>query len=148
MASKVVPLRENQADIAPYDHNTRQQDGNPEAGAKAEVPAVKKRKRARKGWYLPATAWPEFAVVVASGVSGRSLGLWCAIRMQAKVEKKPWVRVRTPLQESLGFDNRAAPSRAVAELEKHGFIQVERRPGRAPLVRLVPQRAGDGEDDG
>jgi hypothetical protein len=148
MASKIVPLRKNQADIGAYDHNTRRQDGNSEAGAGTEKPTARKRKRVPKNLYLPATAWPEFAAVVASGVSARSIGLWGAIRMQAKVENHLWVRVRTHIRESLGFDNRAAHSRAVAELEKHGLIQVERRPGHAPLVRLVPQRAGEGEDDG
>jgi hypothetical protein len=113
--------------------------------AKVATAATRKRQRARKGLFLPATAWPEFAAVVASGVSARSIGLWGAIRMQAKLEGQPWVRIRTHLRESLGFRNRAAHSRAVAELEKHGFIEVERRPGYAPRVRLVPQRTGDDE---
>ena len=30
--------------------------------------------------------------------------------------------------------------RAVAELERAGLIEVQRRKGYAPLVRLVPQR--------
>ena len=51
---------------------------------------------------------------------------------------------RTHLRGSLGFTNRAAHSRAVAELERLGLIEVRRRKGYAPLVRLVPQRAGEG----
>ena len=92
---------------------------------------------------MPSTAWPELAAVVAAGVSGRSVGLWLAIRMQAKLERREWVRVRTHLRHSLGFTNRAAHSRAVAELERLGFIEVRRRTGYAPLVRLVPQRTGE-----
>ena len=72
-------------------------------------------------------------------MSGRAVGLWLAIRMQAKLEGRPWVRVRTHLRESLGFNNRAAHSRAVAELERAGLIEVQRRKGYAPLVRLVPE---------
>jgi hypothetical protein len=87
---------------------------------------------------VPSTAWPELAAVVAAGVSGRSVGLWLAIRMQAKLERREWVRVRTHLRRSLGFTNRAAHSRAVAALERLGFIEVRRRKGYAPLVRLVP----------
>jgi hypothetical protein len=63
-----------------------------------------------------------------------------------KLEGTDWVRVRTHLRESLGFDNRAAHSRAVTELERAGLIEVRRRKGYAPLVRLVPRRAGDGGD--
>jgi hypothetical protein len=35
------------------------------------------------------------------------VGLWLAIRMQARLEGRPWVRVGTYLRESLGFNNRA-----------------------------------------
>jgi hypothetical protein len=69
--------------------------------------------------------------------------------MQARLEGQEWVRVRTHLRESLGFNNRAAHSRAVTELERAGLIEVRRRKGYAPLVRLVPRRAvGEGEGDG
>ncbi len=98
----------------------------------------------RQRLFVPSTAWPELAAVVAAGVSGRSVGLWLAIRMQARLERREWVRVRTHLRQSLGFTNRAAHSRAVAELERLGFIEVQRRQGYAPLVRLVPQWSGGG----
>ena len=68
--------------------------------------------------------------------------------MQAKLERREWVRVRTHLRESLGFTNRAAHSRAVADLERAGLIEVQRRKGYAPLVRLVPRRPGEAEDLG
>jgi hypothetical protein len=83
--------------------------------------------------------------VVAAGVLGRSVGLWLAIRMQAKLEGSEWVRVRTHLRQSLGFTNRAAHSRAVAELERLGFVEVQWRRGYAPLVRLVPRRRNEAE---
>ena len=98
----------------------------------------------RERLFVPSTAWPELAAVVAAGVSGRSVGLWLAVRMQAKLERRDWVRVRTPLRRSLGFTNRAAHSRAVAELERLGFIEVRRRKGYAPLVRLVPRQQAQG----
>src|SRR5688572_21997895 len=122
-----------------------------------EIPTVKigtgtrnKRKPTRDRLFVPSTAWPELAAVVAAGASGRSVGLWLAIRMQAKLEGGEWVRVRTHLRASLGFSNRAAHSRAVAELERAGLIEVLRRKGYAPLVRLVPQQPGEqgDRDDG
>ena len=56
--------------------------------------------------------------------------------------------LRTHLRESLGFTNRAVHSRAVAELARAGLIEVQRRNGYAPLVRLVPRRPGEAEDLG
>ena len=102
----------------------------------------------RERLFVPSTAWPELAAVVAAGVSGRSVGLWLAVRMQARLERREWVRVRTHLRWSLGFTNRAAHSRAVAELERLGFIEVQRRRGYAPLVRLVQRQQAQGSDAG
>jgi hypothetical protein len=116
-----------------------------------EIPSVKVDTGPRGGrqrLFVPSTAWPELAAVVAAGVSGRSVGLWLAVRMQAKLERREWVRVRAHLRESLGFTNRAAHSRAVAALERLGFIEVQRRKGYAPLVRLVPRRPGEAEGRG
>src|SRR5215218_625664 len=76
-----------------------------------EIPSVKLDagpRGSRQRLFVPSTAWPELAAVVAAGVSGRSVGLWLAIRMQARLERREWVRVRT---QSLGFTNRAAHSR-------------------------------------
>jgi hypothetical protein len=146
-ASKVVPFRLEQEDIASYDPDALRLRVDEIPAVKVATAATRKRRRARKGLYIPATAWPEFAAVVASGVSARAVGLWAAIRMQAKFERQPWVRIRTHLRVSLGFTNRAAHSRAVTELEHAGFIEVERRPGYAPRVRLVPGQAGD-DDEG
>ena len=116
-----------------------------------DVPSAEvgvRRKATRNRLFIPSTAWPEFAAVVAAGVSGRSVGLWLAIRMQAKLEGQSWgwVRVRTHLRQDLGFTNRAAHSRAVAELERAGLIEVQRRSGYAPLVRLVAQRKVQGDE--
>jgi hypothetical protein len=114
---------------------------------KLETATARVRRKARDRLYVPRTVWREIALVVASGVSGRAVGLWLAVCMQAKIEDQPWVRVSTHLKESLGFNSRKAHSRAVQELEKAGFLEVQRRPGYAPRVRLISQRTGEGEDD-
>ena len=140
--ANVVPLR--CADRDGYDPDTLRL--GPE-----EVPSVRVdagARGSRQRLFVPSTAWPELAAVVAAGVSGRSVGLWLAIRMQAKLERREWVRVRTHLRQNLGFTNRAAHSRAVAELERLGFIEVQRRKGYAPLVRLVPRQQAQGSDAG
>src|SRR5215217_2212660 len=136
--ANVIPLR-CAADRGGYDPEALRPDPD-------EIPSVKVEtgpRRSRSRLFVPSTAWPELAAVVAAGVSGRSVGLWLAIRMQARLERREWVRVRTHLRESLGFTNRAAHSRAVAELERLGFIEVQRRKGYAPLVRLLARRMGE-----
>jgi hypothetical protein len=141
MTATVVPIRA--AGGAAHDLDRLRLRPNHAPVTKAETGAARKHKSARSRLFLPSTAWPGFAAAVAAGVSGRAVGLWMAIRMQARLEGEEWVRVRTHLREGLGFANRAAHSRAVAELERVGLIEVRRRKGYAPLVRLVPRRAGE-----
>src|SRR4051794_35469340 len=138
----IIPLRTAEGDAYDPDRLRLRPEDIP--AAKAETGPSRKRKAARDRLFIPATAWPELAAVAAAGLSGRSVGLWMAIRMQARLEGQEWVRVRTHLRESLGFTNRAAHSRAVTELERAGFIEVRRRKGYAPLVRLAPQQIDDG----
>ena len=138
----VIPLRAAEGD--PYDPDRLRLRPDNIPAAKAETGVARKRKAARDRLFIPSTAWPELAAVVAAGMSGRSVGLWLAIRMQARLEGQEWVRVRTHLRESLGFNNRAAHSRAVTELERTGLIEVRRRMGYAPLVRLVPRQTDGG----
>ena len=118
--------------------------------ADEDVPAVKvetgveqRRNRARRGLFLPATSLPEIQAAVSRLSTARALGLWLTIRAQMKMEGKEWVRVRTHLLEGIGLGTTWARSRAFAELEKAGLIEVRRRKGYAPLVRLVSRRASE-----
>ena len=145
--ASIIPLRCAGSDS--YDPDGLRLSRDEIRTVKIETGTRHKRKASRDRLFIPSTAWPELAAVVAAGVAGRSVGLWLAIRMQAKLKGREWVRVRTHLRESLGFSNRAAHSRAVTELERAGLIEVQRRKGYAPLVRLVPQQPveqGDRDD--
>src|SRR4051794_21892667 len=143
----IIPLRAAEGD--PYDPTRLRLHLDDIPATKAETGVARKRKATRDRLFVPATAWPELAAVVAAGMSGRAVGLWLAIRMQARLEGEEWVRVRAHLRESLGFTNRAAHSGAVGERGGAGLIGVRRRKGSAPLVRLVPQgAANEGETDG
>src|SRR4051812_10436350 len=102
----VVPLRVAEGDA--YDPDRLRVRPDHISATKAKTDATRKRKAARDRLFIPSTAWPELAAVVAAGVSGRAVGLWLAIRMQARLEGEEWVRARTHLRESLGFTNRAA----------------------------------------
>src|SRR4051794_2098335 len=116
---------------------------------KVETEVGRRRARARKGLFLPATPLPEIQAAASRLSTARALGLWLTMRAQAKMEGKEWVRVRTHLLQAIGLGTTWARSRAYAELERAGLIEVQRRKGYAPLVRLVPQRAAnEGETDG
>ena len=112
--------------------------------AKVETEVGRRQARARKGLFLPATPLPEIQAAVSRLSTARALGLWVTIRAQARMEGKDWVRVRTHLLEGIGLGTTWARSRAYAELERAGLIEVQRRKGYAPLVRLVPQRTDHG----
>ena len=116
---------------------------------KIETEVGRRRGRARRGLFLPATSLPEIQAAVSRLSTARALGLWLTIRAQMKMEGKEWVRVRTHLLEGIGLGTTWARSRAYAELEKAGLIEVRRRKGYAPLVRLVPQRtSAEDQTDG
>ena len=115
---------------------------------KAETEADRRRGRARKGLFLPATPLAEIQAAASRLSTARALGLWLTIRAQARMEGREWVRVRTHLLEAVGLGTTWARSRAYAELERAGLVEVQRRKGYAPLVRLVPQNAGAGTSEG
>src|SRR3954454_2696175 len=114
--------------------------------AKIETEAGRRRASARKGLFLPATPLPEIQAAVSRLSTARALGLWLTIRAQARMEGKDWVRVRTHLLEGIGLSTTWARSRAYAELERAGLVEVRRRKGYAPLVRLLPRQADDGDE--
>jgi hypothetical protein len=147
--SNVVPLPESQDEIGsqdPFDPKFQKaQVGR--CSAPNEVGPTRQRKKKRRPPFIPAMSLSEFAAVIRSGVSPRAIGLWGIIRLQAAVERNEWVQVRAHLKQSLGFAHDMAYSRAVTALEDAGLIEVNRRPGRASLFRLVPRPVDEGEDD-
>ena len=110
---------------------------------KVETEPERRHGRARKGLFLPATALAEIHAAASRLSTARALGLWLTIRAQARMEGREWVRVRTHLLEAVGLGTTWARSRAYAELERAGLVELRRRKGYAPLVRLVPQGAGE-----
>ena len=126
----------------PYDPELLRLRDEDVPAVRVETEVERKRARARKGLFLPATALPEIQAAASRVSTARALGLWLTIRARARMEGKGWVRVRARLLEAVGLGTTWARSRAYAELERAGLIQVRRRKGHAPLVRLVPQRTG------
>src|SRR3954454_12255688 len=105
----VIPFRAAEGDA--YDPDRLRIRPDHISATKAETGVTRKRKAARDRLFIPSTAWPELAAVVAAGMSRRAVGLWLAIRMQARLDGQEWVRVRvrTHLRESLGFSLNYSP---------------------------------------
>lgn len=66
--------------------------------------------------------------------------LACAIRTRSTLRSVEPVTVGQTLSDHLGI-SRDGRKRALAALEAAGLIQVERKPGRAPRVSLLPWKA-------
>ena len=130
----------------PYDPELLRVRDEDLPAVKVETEVGRRRKRARQGLFLPATPLPEIQAAVSRLSTARAVGLWLTIRAQERMEGKEWVRVRAHLLEGIGLGTTWARSRAYAELERAGLIELRRRKGYAPLVHLVPQRAGGGGD--
>jgi DNA-binding transcriptional ArsR family regulator len=73
----------------------------------------------------------------------KALPVLLALKHEADATRESWVKPPAAVLLDLGID-RMARSRAIAALERAGLIEVRRRRGRPPLVRLVPWGDSDG----
>jgi DNA-binding transcriptional ArsR family regulator len=99
--------------------------------------ARRKRSRFVKG-PLP-LAWIGAAVRCGDP---RALPVLLALKAKADAGRETWIKPPATMLQALGVE-RMARSRAVAALERAGLIEVQRRRGRPPLVRLVPWKDGE-----
>src|SRR3954465_3511596 len=67
----------------------------------------------------------------------QALPVLLALRYKTDILRQPWVKPPAAVLRLLGVD-KDARSRAIAAMERAGLVQVQRRPGRPPLLRLVP----------
>src|SRR4051794_33529350 len=78
-----------------------------------------------------------------------ALPVLLALKYKADTLRQPWVKPPAAVLRLLGVD-KDARSRASSALGRAGLVQVQRRRGRPPLVRLVPwaPRPSGGEPEG
>ena len=84
--------------------------------------------------------------VATAAKAGHPLALpvLLALKYKADTVRQAWVKPPAAVLRLLGV-HKDARSRAIAALERAGLVEVRRRKGRPPLVRLVPWRAGEAE---
>ena len=78
----------------------------------------------------------QVAAAVASGHAKAPLML-LALRFRTDTEQADWIKPPTLVLSDWQLSS-SDRSRAIAALEKAGMLEVQRRKGRPPLVRLVP----------
>ena len=102
------------------------------SGPEGRARAAKREARFIKG-PLP-LGW-----VATAAKAGHPLALpvLLALKYKADTVRQPWVKPPAAVLRLLGVD-KDARSRAIAALERAGLVEVRRRKGRRPLVRLVP----------
>jgi DNA-binding transcriptional ArsR family regulator len=115
---------------------------------KVETPAHRRRRRQRGKFFVPASQWLEVAAALSRVSTSRAALLWHLLRMQSKIEEEGWLVPRLSFLVEAGLGDRKARSRAVVELEQAGLVEVRRRSGKLPLLRLVEPTEHGGENDG
>lgn len=93
-------------------------------------------KRTRRGVFYLGPIPEEWAVACHNAHSAGYL-LACAIRARFTMNEGVPVSVSQTLADRLGISSDAR-KRALAALEAAGLVQVERKPGCAPLATMLP----------
>jgi DNA-binding transcriptional ArsR family regulator len=76
-----------------------------------------------------------------------ALPVLLALKHKADVVRQEWVKPPASVLRLFGV-NKDGRSRAIAALERAGLVEVRRRKGRPPLLRLRPCRADEAEGSG
>ena len=107
-------------------------------GRKVELTWEKRRRERKQRRYLH-VAWPYLAHVVA-GVfkTEQALCLWLVVVLQSVMERPRdgWITPRRSFLGEMGLAHKHFDE-VVARLECKGLIEVQRRPGKRALLRLI-----------
>ena len=105
---------------------------------RVETAPSRQRKERRESLFVPPVKWFEATAALSRLSTARAALLWHLIRMQTKLDAKDWILPRLSLLIEAGLRSNKARSRAIEELERAGLIEVRRRRGKGPLLRLLP----------
>ena len=102
-------------------------------GEKAKARKV----RALSRWYVR-LSWHELARAMQSLSTDRATRLWLLVKWQTRVEKSDdgWL---LPKRQILAALELVGPNYGIVvnRLEERGLVEVQRRPGKQPLLRLI-----------
>jgi hypothetical protein len=115
-------------------------DGLPEWKGRPVTTEVAKRRAAKRSRRFVMVGWSELATSLCAYGADQPTRLLMVIHLQARLQrtvaKRGWTELVHADLHSVGLVS-CNLSKAVAKLEQAGVIEVRRRPGKRPLVRLV-----------
>jgi hypothetical protein len=89
--------------------------------------------------YLKGQLQLDWLVALTNSGHAKALQVALAVKIQMDRRREAWVKPPYQILQDLGV-SKMDLSRCTKALEKVGLIEVQRRNGRPPLVRLVPWR--------
>lgn len=100
---------------------------------------ARRRQRAerKQGKFVPGPIWFGWIKACEKAGSG-ALALALAVRGCAKMRSVPAVPLSDALAQEVGLGSPDRRRRALAALETAGLVRVDRKPGCAPLVTVLP----------
>ena len=99
--------------------------------------AEQRKAKAPRPSFVKGPLFQDWIIAAATCGSDRALALLLVTKAKADTLREDWVKPPRTATRAL-FPNRMARFRAIAALERAGLIEVQRRKGRPPLVRLLP----------
>ena len=112
----------------------------------ALVPVQKvtgKRSQASLPAFVKGPLYLNWLSAIAETGSPPAIWVALALKVQGDRRREEWVSPPSGILAKFGV-KRSSLSRAFQALEVAGVIEVQRRKGRPPLVRLLPWKLGDG----
>jgi hypothetical protein len=114
-------------------------------GRKVE-PEWRKRRQAKRARRFVMIGWSELVAALSLLNTNRATKLFLVLHLRQRLQRTQtedgWVKLVRHELEALGLANNNL-SKPVMQLEAAGLVEVQRRPGKRPLLRLVPQKGSD-----
>jgi hypothetical protein len=110
-------------------------------GCKVE-PEWRKRRKAKRDRVFVVASWSELMPALQALGTDQATKLYLVLLLQRKLQRTRradgWIELIRHRLVAVGLANNNL-SKAVAKLEKAGLVEVQRRPGKRPLLRLAPK---------
>jgi hypothetical protein len=104
-------------------------------GTQFPVSKSPKGKRRTKGLFVGGPfPWPQFCVAVR--LPGKALGVWQLVHHQARMTRRAEITLPAWILDQCSL-SRQALYRALADLQRVGLIQTDRRRGRGNSIRIT-----------
>ena len=118
-------------------------DGLPAWKGRKVVPEWRKRRTAKRGRRFVMVEWGQLAPALRALGTDRATRLFLVLHLLRRLlcaKRTGWVELVRHDLEAAGLAD-GHLTRAVVKLEALGLVEVQRRPGKRPLLRLIDKGA-------